>query len=110
MSEKPLCQADDFAGTMCCGRCNLSWPTTAKGDDIPLCKDKADPPIKLSEMRDVVEARANDEVFSQIAIVKTGLSAPMHDRLRRIAVLRAAAMLIEKLEQKPGLLRQVMEG
>jgi hypothetical protein len=105
-----ICQADDYAGTMCCGRCNLTWPVTAKGDDIPHCKDKADPPITLSEMREVVSARANDEVFSQLAIVKIGLGAPMRDRQRRIAVLRATGALIERCERDSEIMRRLREG
>ncbi len=106
---RPLCQAENYAGTYHCGRCDLSWPASANPDDIPLCRDKADPPITLAEIRKVIDARADDESFSQSAIVKTGLGPPMRDRLRRIAVLRAGSMLIEKCERDAEIMRRLRE-
>jgi hypothetical protein len=106
-----VCQAEDFSGTMWCGRCNLSWPTAARGDGVPDCRDEPEPAITLSEMIQVVGCQAHADTGSQIALVKAGLrSVPDLPTLRRCAVLRRIGTLLERLQAEPGLIERLREG
>lgn len=105
------CQSETYGPRTYCGRCDLSWASNAKPDDIPLCKDKATPPISLDEIRNWLERQAQDEFYSQSAIVKAGISvAPDKRTLRKIAVLRAGVELIERCSGDAEIMRRLREG
>lgn len=105
-----VCQAENFSGTMWCGRCAMSWPTSATGDAAPDCRDKADPPITLGEMIFVAHAQAHADIGSQVALVKAGLrDAPDMPTLRRCAVLRRIVTLLERVKGEPGLIERLRE-
>lgn len=114
MNARPLtriCQAEDFSGAMWCGRCALSWPSSAKGDAVPDCRDKPDPPITLTEMINVAGGQAHADVGSQVALVKAGLrDVPDMPTLRRCAVLRRIVTLLERVKCEPGLVERLREG
>jgi hypothetical protein len=87
-----ICQAEDFAGTMWCGRCNISWPTAAMGDAVPDCRDKPEPAVTLTEMIETVHCRAHTDIGSQVVLVKAGLrDGPDMPTLRRAAADRDAS-------------------
>jgi hypothetical protein len=110
-SPTRICHAEDFYGTMWCGRCNISWPTGAAGDDAPDCKPKADPPITLGEMITVAHSQANADIGSQVAMVKAGLRAgPDLPTLRKCTVLRRIVTLLERVKAEPGLIDRLREG
>ena len=94
-----FCRADEFAnGRTICGRCRLEWATGAAPDAIPACKPKAAPPIESAEMTDVLRRAAEDTMASQRALIAGRFRVLPHDgEMRRAAVLRAAAELIERV-------------
>ena len=94
-----FCQAEEFAnGRTICGRCRLEWATGAAPDAIPACKPKASPPVASAEMTEVLRRVACDVVASQRALVAGRFRVLPHDgEMRRAAVLRAAAELIERV-------------
>jgi hypothetical protein len=98
--------ARDFGGTMHCGRCAMSWQASAR-EEAPHCKPKAAPPIGLAEMIEVVEADAADKMASQSAIVRAGLPGPCLGMLRRIAVLMAAARVLQCIAADKDMLQQL---
>lgn len=106
-----ICQAEDFSGTMWCGRCRLSWAADARGDAVPDCKPKADPPITLAEMIAVAHWQAHADIGSQIALVTAGMrQAPDMPTLRKCAVLRRIVTLLERMKAEPGLIERLREG
>lgn len=103
-----ICQAEDFSGTMWCGRCSLSWPTAAKGDAVPDCRAKPDPAITLTEMIETVHRQAHGDIGSQVALVKAGMrDAPDMPTLRRCSVLRRIVALLERVKGEPGLIERL---
>jgi hypothetical protein len=106
-----ICQAEDFSGTMWCGRCNISWPTGATGDDVPDCKPKADPPITLGEMITVAHDQAHADIVSQVTMVNAGLrTAPDLITLRKCAVMQRIVTLLERVKGEPGLIERLRES
>jgi len=104
-----LCAARRHGEITACGRCGQLWV----GDEAVPCKGRADRPIGLDEMRVVVEGLANDIEDRQPFLVtlradavahgdtKTADSlrnAPRMEELRRAAVLRAIAGLVDRIE------------
>jgi hypothetical protein len=111
MNRAIICQAEDFAGIMWCGRCNMSWPINATDDEVPHCKPKPDPPVTLAEMIAALERQVRIDIGSQIAMVKAGLrDGPDLPTLRRCTVLRRIATLLERLQAEPGLIERLREG
>jgi hypothetical protein len=71
---------------------------SAKPEDTPACKDKADPPITFAEMEHVARRLAADIVASQHALVKVARSSePYMPELRKAAVLAAIVTVVAKL-------------
>lgn len=91
------CEAEEFAGLMFCGRCDLQGGAVGpKGNG---CLPKAKPPIGLAEMREVARAVAEREIGSQHAAVNAEFrKEPYMPALRQAAVLYAMAKLVERVE------------
>jgi len=96
LSRDHVCEAIDAPPWRACGRCDLIWPHDARGDDVPDCKPKADPPLGLTEMRRVVVDEARDIEARQARLVRLGDAARPHiPELRRAAALYALTRLID---------------
>lgn len=94
-----ICQAEEYAGRMVCGRCGLDWPKGAAGAAHPDCKDKADPPIRLTEMIAVAYGQARDIVGSQKACIAAEFrTTPFMPELRKAAVQVAIAETLERIK------------
>ena len=91
-----VCQAEEYAGRMVCGRCNLSWANAAESGRG--CKPKADPPIGLVEMHAVALGQAQSIIGSQHAAVNAEFrKEPYMPLLRQAAVMVAVAGLVERV-------------
>jgi hypothetical protein len=106
-----ICQADNFGGTLWCGRCRMHWDAGAQGDDIPHCKPKADPPIGLTEMIAALEEHVRDEMTSQVVLVRSGLRAePWGPALRKTAVFRAVAVVLDQIRDDTDAMKRLRDA
>ncbi len=93
-----VCQAQEYAGRMWCGRCGTSWDVKDESDVAGACKPKAEPPIALAEMEQGARGAALAILGSQHAAVNAGYRRePYMPELRKAAVLMAAAALLERV-------------
>jgi hypothetical protein len=93
-----VCQAQEYAGRMWCGRCGTSWDVKSEADIGGACKPKADPPIGFAEMETTVRGQALAIIASQHAAVKAGFRGdPYLPELRKAAVLMAVAVILERV-------------
>lgn len=112
MSGHQICEADNFTHRMACGRCALTWPITAQGAARPDCRPKGTyKPITLVEMWDVANAVAEDELGSQRALIAAAIrEAPDMPTMRKIAVFRALAVLVDRVRNDSEFLERMREA
>jgi hypothetical protein len=104
-----VCQAENFNGTMWCGRCRLHWNAAAPVSG-PSCKPLADPPIGLAEMIGCLDDHVREGMASQVALVSSGLrSEPWGPALRKIAVFRAIAVLLERIRNDVDVVKRLRD-
>src|ERR1700722_8207123 len=111
MSVPFTCAARRYGAVMACGRCGLRW--TSPEDAPAACSERAEPPIGLDEIRAVVTAAAEDidqkqevlvalredaSAHGDTRMVESLRNAPRLEELRKAAVLRAAAGLVDRIE------------
>jgi hypothetical protein len=109
-----ICEAARFGGVHACGRCSLTWPASARGDDVPACKERPEPAITLPAMGQFLMARARQLEQSQAALVVAGDRAePFMPALHEAAAYRAIDRLLALIhddEDLRDLIRQKSAG
>jgi hypothetical protein len=105
-----VCEARRMGTLMACGRCAAVFPNAG---EHPGCAQSPSPPIGLEEIKTVVLSAADMIEDSQDILVRLRIDAEAHgdtrmseslrnaprmSELRRAAVMRAVARLIERIE------------
>jgi hypothetical protein len=106
------CAARRYGDITACGRCGLRAPSNEFLDGEVICKERTDPPIGLEEIRNVaidaalaiedqqnllMTLRADALAHGDTKMADSLRNAPRMEELRRAAVLRAIAGLVDRI-------------
>jgi len=103
------CEAIEFPGRMICPRCDQSWPGNMWSADRPYCKSEPSPHITVNDMIAAATYFSGIETDSQLSVVKAYNAEPHRPAMRRIAILKATARLLERVVSDQRIMRLLKE-